>query len=610
MNCCRPRRMNWSAVTGAFAMAVGSMTLTSCRIQHPDEESATTTSALQLPAVTVAVSIQTPKGVPPTTVTLAAAGDLLIGGDTTIKRPGTGLATITNTGSTRTRAEPAAVLGDVWSGAPVELRDRVHVLGKVRAPSVVPGVGVVIDGGIDTTTPRTPPIVTSWSVTFPAANVLDVSVAPNTTASRSPGRYGAVQIFGGATLNLSAGTYYFEKLTMESNSRIVLSQDAGPVLLYVRASAIMRGAFATTSGAAPDLLLGYLGTPELIIETPFNGTIVSSTAKLTLRAVPGSHVGAFFAKNIEVRPNAQVTFRPGNVIRSTQPPGRIADCASAIVADDTLTGKAQEIQYQRDILRYCTGTTLSPCEMTLRARMNADFYRAAALLMRDGLTTTRYLAAVRDREDRIAAFRADPALACRVVSGDADGDYVPDSSDACPGTPELTAVLANGCTNSNLPPGPNAEEVKRLVKNIGVNVDPRCAGATKPAVPAPLGAWRSPANPTVGKAIWVSREPSPSTCPIYYQVEFYLTDGAGLRSITFPGTEDVVLPWITRPAGTVQFNLRAADGGDRAAWSSYSVYTRSFRARVFNAAGQSSEWSDFFVPGREDCPVGGPCQDL
>jgi hypothetical protein len=132
-------------------------------------------------------------------------------------------------------------------------------------------------------------------------------------------------------------------------------------------------------------------------------------------------------------------------------------------------------------------------------------------------------------------------------------------------------------------------------------------GAPKPAVPAPLGAFRSN-DPALGKALWISREPGTSTCPLYYQVEFYLTDGLGRRTVTFQSTESAPL-WITPPVGAVEFALKATDPGDRAVWASYSVFTQTFRARAFTAGGSMSLWSDFFTFATADCVAGQACSD-
>jgi hypothetical protein len=284
-------------------------------------------------------------------------------------------------------------------------------------------------------------------------------------------------------------------------------------------------------------------------------------------------------------------------------------CAQLVPTPTGPPSQTQELQYQAAILSACTAPGSPACQITVRARMNFDFFTAAMLMFGGHISTGQYGQVLRDRDAAMRRFRADASLTCDVAAHDVDGDYVPDDLDACPNTPPLTPVLANGCTNTQVPAGPPAAEVQSLLKNVGVNLDPRCVGAPPPAVPAPLGAWRFPSNPSVGKAIWVSKDSGTSTCPLFYQLEVVLTDGAGIRTVTFPGTTDVIVPGITRPKGAVQFNVHATDAGNAGAWASYSVYTRSYRARAFNAGGQQSAWSAFLKAGNEDCVVGQACAD-
>ncbi|MEP6652515.1 MAG: hypothetical protein ABJA82_04100 [Myxococcales bacterium] len=561
------------------------------------------------PAITFTVTLQTPRQLSPVNVVLAATGSTTIGSATKITRPGTGFAAIANMGSGGISSDADSVLGDVWSLSPVTLRDRAHVLGKVYAPNVVvPGAAVHIDGGTDTTTSLIPATVTTWTVTYPATVVNDIVLQTNQTGLRAPGRYGSVQLFSGARLTLSSGTYFVDSLDLEPASKVILNQDAGPVMLYVRNSVILRGLFSTASGAAPDLLLGYLGASDVFAEVSFVGTMVAPSAKVVLRSVTGGHAGAFFGKNIEVSPNTTVTYRPGHPILSTQPPASRDKCSGLVQPNDALTGAEQELQYQKDILRYCTGSGMGSCEQTIRARMNVDFFAAARLVMSQQMPTGQYVQILQDRDKKMGSFRLNATLACDVVTHDGDGDYVPDGSDACRNTPSLTPVLANGCTNNQFPPGPSITEILKISTHIGINVDPRCVGAPKPAVPAPLGAFRSN-DPARGKALWVSRDPGTSTCPLYYQIEFYLTDGLGRRTVTFLASENASLDWIAPPAGAVQFALKPTDPGDRAAWASYSVFTETFRARAFNTGGSLSLWSEFFTFSTTDCVAGQACSD-
>jgi hypothetical protein len=570
--------------------------------------------AVVSPPTTFTVTLQTPKSVAPATVTLGATGSITIGGGATISAPGTSLSTITNVGSGGVVLQPAATLGNLWSTSNVTVGSRVHALGTIHATSVnpPPDATVHIDQGIDLATPLLPAVVTSWTVTYPSATVSNISVSPNQTASKAPGRYGTVLVSAGATLSLSAGTYYFDTLDIEPGAKFSLTQTTGPVVVYVRTSVIYHGAIVTSpTGSTPDFLLVYLGTIGITLDSSFTGGLIAPSAATTLRAVTGGHAGVFFGASFVVDANATVNYRAPNALLAAQGTGTLTRgaCAASIIPNYALATGPRELQYQQDIIRYCTGTDIPACEVTLRARMNVDFYTAAAMLFTNRITPGIYLQVVRDRDAALIRFKNNPTLACSVVAHDGDGDYVPDSADACPTTPPFTPVLANGCTNTQVPAGPSATDVQSVVKNLGVNLDPRCFNAPVPSIPTPLGAWRLPSDPTVGKAIWLSRDPTTSQCPLYYQLEVNLTDGQPVRTVTFAATEDTTLPWITRPSGAVQFNVHTTDSGNRATWASYSVYTRSYRARAFNAGGRRSDWSDYVAAGGEDCVVGEACVD-
>jgi hypothetical protein len=109
-------------------------------------------------------------------------------------------------------------------------------------------------------------------------------------------------------LRLSSGTYFFDSLMLESSGRLLLDQTAGPVTIYIRTSFTYRGVTATTNGAFPNLFVGYLGTEEAFLESRFKGAVVAPNGKLTLGDLLGTHEGQFFAKSLELRTRAAVSF--------------------------------------------------------------------------------------------------------------------------------------------------------------------------------------------------------------------------------------------------------------------------------------------------------------
>jgi hypothetical protein len=587
-------------------LIVGLLAAAGCGGRRADGDGVSLTRSALTGAVTI--TINTPKTVPLTSVSLGAEGSILTGSSTIVERPpSAGRSVITNMATASvTNLGSSSVVGEVWSASAVLLGSGARVLGQVHAQDVVVGPQAQIVGGIDRATPLVPPTVTSWTVVF-TGTPRDVNLTSG-KSTQNPGRYGTLRVAGGAELTLNAGAYFIDTLRLDANSKLVLNQDAGPVLLYVGNSLQWRASVRSTRNTPPDLLLVYLGSPGVTIDVAFNGFIVAPNAQLTLATVTGGHTGAFFAKHISTGAGVKITYRPPHAIlrAATPPPGK---CMEAIVPRSDLTGRAREIQFQEDILRYCISPESGRCDAAVRARANVDYFTAAAALVREAMSPAAYIALVRDRERKLADLLVNETTACTVVGTDPDGDFVPTSRDACPNTPELTPTLANGCTDTSLPPAPSATDVKNSLGYVGVGSDPRCVDAPSPIIPAPLGAWRFPPDPTVGKAIWVARDPDTSGCPIFYDIQVELTDGAGVRSVVVRPTEDVVLPWITKPPGAIQINLRTSDPGDRGAWASYAVFTHRYRARAVNGGGRRSPWSEWFLPGREDCVAGGPCQD-
>ena len=585
--------------------------LLSCGVRDGQQPAVETRqSALTSGPLTFNVTLQTPKGIVPTAVTIAATSTVTIGGATKVTGTGSGLSAVTNMGIGGVEIQSAAVLGNLWSTSTVDLRDRAQILGTIHAPHVTQGNSVTIAGGIDSTTALTPATVTSWTVTYPAATVTNVTLQPGQSITEAPARYGAVSIASRANLSLSTGTYFLDSLDLEPMANITLTQDAGPVVIYVRNSVIFRGTVKTaTAGLRPDLLLGYLGTAGVFIESSFTGTIVAPSAALTLRAVTGGHIGAFFAQSVSVDPNTVITYRAGQAILTVSPPP-ISTCVDQIVPDGTLTGRAQAIQYQQDIERYCTRLDIGNCEATLRARVKVDYFTAITQVIQGTLNPAVYLALIQDRERKMNEIRGNETLACQIVKADADQDFVTDSKDACANTPLLTPTFDNGCTNSALPNSTNIQNIDWSRLRIAIPGDPRCVGAPAPKIPSPLGAWRFPPDATVGKAVWFSANTDTSGCPMFYQVEVELTDGQGVRdTLLHVPQDDANVSWIPRPAGIFQINPHTTDVGTLGAWASYSVWTRQYRARAFNAGGQISAWSAWYYPGSEPC-VAGACGDF
>jgi hypothetical protein len=435
----------------------------------------------------------------------------------------------------------------------------------------------------------------AWSIATAGAGWTDLSVQAKVkvTNFNGSGSDHYVGLFVRYNVATDAGGYY---LALQPNNRVQLRKmqggGSGSCISATWPNTDCQQQQTITPGVWYTLRLVVQGST---LSAYIDGTKVEEATDTDFNTIGAIAVGSFNGATFEVD---DITVDGPSM----------GDCAATVVPDPSLSGRAQEIKYQEDILRLCAGGGIGPCERALRARANVDFFSAAGQMLGKSITPSMYLAIVRDRERKLHSLLHKESDACNVLQNDSDGDFVPDDVDQCPDTPDLTPTTADGCPDLDLPSAPSIETINKTLGGIGVSGDPRCANAQTPVEPMPLGAWRYPSNPSVGKAIWVSKDPDASGCPIYYEIDVLLTDGSSARHVTFHATEDTALDWISKPAGAVQFNVHTSDGSNRGAWASYSVFTQKYRARAVNAAGRRSGWSHWYSPGREDC-IAGSCHD-
>ena len=229
-----------------------------------------------------------------------------------VKKPDGTFAPVVNAGTVELNVGVDAQVGDVFSRAPVVLRDCARVTGSVRlmrtvtrqANTVV--TGTVVENGFI----QVPNL--NLSVTFPGSNQGNKTVPINGQLTLSPGAYADVQVFSGGTLFLSGGTYHFNNFTVEPQARISCTSQATQVTVYVKLGFIFRGSIIEkNSSARPKFFLGCFGTSLIPIEAPYTGTLVAPDAPVKLGTVgaPG-HTGAFYVKDLTVDPDNTILHFP------------------------------------------------------------------------------------------------------------------------------------------------------------------------------------------------------------------------------------------------------------------------------------------------------------
>lgn len=198
--------------------------------------------------------------------------------------------------------------GTIRSKPAVTLRDRARVEGDVQSGGSVTRQNQTVVTG--TVSANSSPAFDrwSWTVNFPAATQ-NVSVPADGTAAIAPGSFENVTVFSRATLRLRTGTYYLKSFALEPQAQILVDTTQGPVYLYVRSGLTWRGSTNFT-GPSDRLLVGYAGSDSIAVESPFFATLVAPDANVRLAVGATSHLGAFFAKELQLDPDVRLTFRP------------------------------------------------------------------------------------------------------------------------------------------------------------------------------------------------------------------------------------------------------------------------------------------------------------
>jgi hypothetical protein len=311
-----------AAARSTISLSIAAVvTLVSCHSASPDvrqtsQELTLGTCELGVPCGFV---MATPSTLLPSSLVLSATSSLQIDNGVTVKETNGAPAVIANLGTGTTQIGTDCKLGDIWSDGPVTIADRTTVNGTIHgAVPVNVGNSVSIKAKDSKAFPS---VTTSSTITFPATNSGNMDLEPGVTGRLNPGAYGSVVVKSNALLNLSVGSYLMDGLDLEPSSTLALDTTAGPIRLYVRKSAILRGKI-TSATDARDLTLVYFGSADLNVEAPLSATVIASIAKITLKSVTPLS-GAFFGRSIEVSPGDTVTHVPTRAAVITIRNGRI-----------------------------------------------------------------------------------------------------------------------------------------------------------------------------------------------------------------------------------------------------------------------------------------------
>jgi hypothetical protein len=85
-----------------------------------------------------------------------------------------------------------------------------------------------------------------------------------------------------------------------------LDVSEGAVNVYVQGSVLYEGQIVNNN-LPSQFVLTYLGSQPVLLHSAFSGVLIAPNAMLQLGLPSGSHVGAFFAKDIKVFTGTKVT---------------------------------------------------------------------------------------------------------------------------------------------------------------------------------------------------------------------------------------------------------------------------------------------------------------
>jgi hypothetical protein len=141
------------------------------------------------------------------------------------------------------------------------------------------------------------------------------SIEPSMNVTLAPGYYGDLSLKSTSTLVLSGGDYFFDGLTTESNSNLVVAGGAS-ARIWIRDTMTLRNngnitratdpatglPKVTNVAAAANLLIGYYGLTEASV-WELSATVIAPYAKVTLetnRSWATAHAGMVIANQIEL----------------------------------------------------------------------------------------------------------------------------------------------------------------------------------------------------------------------------------------------------------------------------------------------------------------------
>ena len=210
-----------------------------------------------------------------------------------------------------TRVGTDVTMGNLYVASNFKFEDRTVVVGNGWFEGTVTwGHGSGVGTLLENYRMQMPSI--ALNPPFPAARVQVPIVEPGQVLpiADSSHTIANLSVHPGGVAQLQCGqNYYFDRLQLESNSRLEIDTSCGPVRVFVSQGGWIRGRVVDTDQTVRgDILFGLLQTSAFSVAQSPEGTIVAPNGQVTLQT--GGYVGAVLGKKVEVHQGSIVRHVP------------------------------------------------------------------------------------------------------------------------------------------------------------------------------------------------------------------------------------------------------------------------------------------------------------
>ncbi|KQV59640.1 hypothetical protein ASD07_22675 [Duganella sp. Root336D2] len=271
---------------------------------------------MKLKALAAAAVLATPVFANATPFTLLAGGNINLEQGTNVT------GDVGAKGNIHSKYE-SQVSGNVSAGGNVTLEQKSQIKGNATAGKQVDvkyqaNVTGTVAGKTNSPSLNTLPTATDFKTGGKA-----YGLKSGATAEMASGSYGKVNLEYDSTLKLSAGTYYFDSLTVGAESAFIFDLSGGAINLFVKNNVEIGSKFdfEMLNGTANDIYTETKGNWTQGAWSEWFGTLFASGAGSNMHFNQGSVLGGTFIarKNIQLDLNSIVTAMPEETSKVPNP---------------------------------------------------------------------------------------------------------------------------------------------------------------------------------------------------------------------------------------------------------------------------------------------------